>query len=136
MRISRPCRNCVCTGGSFSNVLLTAAFGTGVARWHIFKPKIPIWVNFGGTCNGRCLYTYFMSIWSIFWPFGILCGHLVYFTYDVFWNIFSRFGMLYKEKSGNPVQDHCGLHRSKKPEERIATYLANISRGVGKTDTI
>jgi hypothetical protein len=19
-----------------------------VARWHIFKPKIPIWVNFGG----------------------------------------------------------------------------------------
>jgi hypothetical protein len=21
---------------------------TGVARWFVFKPKIPIWVNFGG----------------------------------------------------------------------------------------
>jgi hypothetical protein len=25
-----------------------------VARWYIFKPKIPIWVNFGESCNGRC----------------------------------------------------------------------------------
>jgi hypothetical protein len=25
-----------------------------VARWHIFRPKIPIWVNFGGYSNGRC----------------------------------------------------------------------------------
>jgi hypothetical protein len=24
-----------------------------VARWYIFKPKIPIWVNFGEFCNGR-----------------------------------------------------------------------------------
>jgi hypothetical protein len=23
-----------------------------VARWHIFKPKIIIWINFGMTCNG------------------------------------------------------------------------------------
>jgi hypothetical protein len=23
-----------------------------VARWHINKPKILIWVHFGGTCNG------------------------------------------------------------------------------------
>jgi hypothetical protein len=34
-------------------------------RWYIFKPKIPIWVNFGGSCDGRC--------WYILWP-------LVYFT--------------------------------------------------------
>jgi hypothetical protein len=40
------------------------------------------------------------SIWSIFaaignilWPFGIFCGSLVYF---------SRFGILDREKSGNP----------------------------------
>jgi hypothetical protein len=26
------------------------------ARWYVFKPKIPIWVNFGGPCNGRCWY--------------------------------------------------------------------------------
>jgi hypothetical protein len=30
-------------------------------------------------------------------PFGIVCGHLVYF---------SRFGMFYQEKSGNPVNEN------------------------------
>jgi hypothetical protein len=50
----------------------------GVARWHIFKPKIPIWVNFGGSCNGRCWYMYFIAIWSILWHFGLFNGHLVY----------------------------------------------------------
>jgi hypothetical protein len=24
-----------------------------VARWFVFKPKIQIWVNFGGSCDGR-----------------------------------------------------------------------------------
>jgi hypothetical protein len=37
---------------------------------------------------------YFTAIVSILWPFGIFCGHLVYFP---------RFGILYQEKSGNPV---------------------------------
>jgi hypothetical protein len=44
---------------------------------HIFKPKIPIWVNFGGPWNGKCRY--------ILRPFGtfygplvyVLCGHVV-----------------------------------------------------------
>jgi hypothetical protein len=36
-----------------------------VARWFIFKPKIPIWVNFGGT----------FGVWKMF----IFCGHLEYF---------------------------------------------------------
>jgi hypothetical protein len=27
-----------------------------VARWFVFKPKIQIWVNFGGSCNVRCWY--------------------------------------------------------------------------------
>jgi hypothetical protein len=36
---------------------------------------------------------FFPNIWDILWPFGTFCGHLVYF---------SRFGMLYQEKSGNP----------------------------------
>jgi hypothetical protein len=27
--------------------------GTRAARWFVFKPKIQIWVNFGGSCNGR-----------------------------------------------------------------------------------
>jgi hypothetical protein len=47
-----------------------------IARWYIFKPKIPILVNFGGSFNGRCLYischlVYFVTIWYILWPFGI-----------------------------------------------------------------
>jgi hypothetical protein len=34
-----------------------------VARWYSFKPKIPIWVNFGGPWNGKG--------WYIQWLFGI-----------------------------------------------------------------
>jgi hypothetical protein len=61
-----------------------------VARWHIFKPKIPIWVHFGGSSKGRC--------WHILLPFGlftaicIFCGHWVYFM--VIWYVFSWFSML------------------------------------------
>jgi hypothetical protein len=42
-----------------------------VARWYIFKPKIPIWVHFVGSRNGKCFFL---------WSFGLLYGHLVYFT--------------------------------------------------------
>jgi hypothetical protein len=55
--------------------------------------KILIWVNFGGTCNRR--------FWSILRPFGLFYGHLIYFM--VIWYIFSHFGMLCQEKSGNPA---------------------------------
>jgi hypothetical protein len=27
-----------------------------VARWYIMKPKIPLWVNFGGPQIGKCWY--------------------------------------------------------------------------------
>jgi hypothetical protein len=40
---------------------------------------------------------YFTDIYYILWPFGTFYGCLVYF---------SRFGMLYKEKSGNPGLGH------------------------------
>jgi hypothetical protein len=40
------------------------------------------------------MLVYLMGIWSILLPFGIFYGYLVYFP---------RFGMLYQEKSGNPV---------------------------------
>jgi hypothetical protein len=59
-------------------------FGIGnrVARWHISKPKFPIWVNFGGSCNvgifyGHLVdftaiwYTYIVVVWKIIWLFGI-----------------------------------------------------------------
>jgi hypothetical protein len=70
-----------------------------VARWHIFKPKIQIWVNLGGSCDGNFWYIfcvhliYFMSIWYISCPFGILHVHLVYFV--AFWYILCPFGIFY-----------------------------------------
>jgi hypothetical protein len=32
------------------------ALQTRVARWFVFKPKIPIWVKFGGPWNGKGWY--------------------------------------------------------------------------------
>jgi hypothetical protein len=37
---------------------------------------------------------------GILWPFGIFYGHLVHFVF--LWYIFSGFGIVYQEKSGNP----------------------------------
>jgi hypothetical protein len=42
-----------------------------VARWFVFKPKIQIWVNFGGSFDGRC--------WLILWPFDLFDGNLAIF---------------------------------------------------------
>jgi hypothetical protein len=44
-------------------------FQTRVARWYIFKPKISMWVNFGGPWN--------VNSWYILWPFEIYYGHLM-----------------------------------------------------------
>jgi hypothetical protein len=57
-----------------------------------------------GIFNGRFVYH------AVIWYF---CGHLVYFM--VIWYIFSRFGMLYQENSGNPgmyMLKKCGFHNS------------------------
>jgi hypothetical protein len=63
-----------------------------VARWFVFKPKIPIWVNFGGSCNGKSWFIlwpfglfngyrkYCMAIWYILWSFGIFSSVLVFCT--------------------------------------------------------
>jgi hypothetical protein len=61
---------------------------TRVARWCISKPKIPIWVNIGGPCNGRC--------WFILRPFGKFYGHLVYML--VIWYICCLFGIFVGSK--------------------------------------
>jgi hypothetical protein len=44
-----------------------------------------------------------MDIWSILLSFGIFYGHSVCFM--IIWYIFIHFGMLYREKPGNPDQD-------------------------------
>jgi hypothetical protein len=77
----------------------------------IFKPKILISVNLGGTCNGRCGYifghlVYVAAIWYILWPFGIFYGHLVYVAaiwyilwplvyFVAIWYILWPFGLFY-----------------------------------------
>jgi hypothetical protein len=72
-----------------------------------FQTKIPNWVIFGGSCNGRCWYIlglvglfyshgkYFMAIWYILWP------------------LFYIFGILYQEKSGNPSRIQCLIQLGK-----------------------
>jgi hypothetical protein len=42
-----------------------------------------------------------MTVWSILGPLEIFYGHLVHVV--VIWYIFSRFGILGQEKSGNPA---------------------------------
>jgi hypothetical protein len=49
--------------GLFYIIDIDAGVSHRVARWYIFKPKIPTWVNFGGPWNGKG--------WYILWPFGI-----------------------------------------------------------------
>jgi hypothetical protein len=65
-----------------------------------FQTKNPNLVKFGRVCNVRC--------WYILLPFGKFSIHLLYFV--AIWDLlrpfgifFPRFGMLYREKSGNPV---------------------------------
>jgi hypothetical protein len=53
-------------------------------------------------------------------PFVTFCGQLVYFM--VIWYIFSRFGILYQEKSGNP-----GFNLSETSLELACTWLEDLS---------
>jgi hypothetical protein len=46
-----------------------------------------------------------MITWNILWRFGIFYDHLVHFAF--IWYIFSGFGFMYQETSGNP--DHHGF---------------------------
>jgi hypothetical protein len=71
-----------------------------VARWFVFKQKIPIWVNFGVPYVDWKRLIYFMTICNISWTFGIFKDHTVHFVF--IWYIFSDFGIMYQEKSGNP----------------------------------
>jgi hypothetical protein len=42
------------SGKALGNILQLSLCTYRVARWFIFKPKIPIWANFVGSFNGRC----------------------------------------------------------------------------------
>jgi hypothetical protein len=67
----------------------------------IFKPKIPILVNFGGGLPVEDVGRFYGHLFYLF------CDRLVYLVaiwYNL-WSsgIFFRFGILLKEKSGNPA---------------------------------
>jgi hypothetical protein len=47
----------------------------------------------------------FLASWYILLPFRIFYSHLVCFVFILV--LFSRFGMSYQEKSGNPGQNVC-----------------------------
>jgi hypothetical protein len=55
--------------------------------WRVLQWKMYVHIFYGHLVN-------FYGHWVYLWTFGIFCSNLVYF---------SRFGMLFQEKSGNPV---------------------------------
>jgi hypothetical protein len=50
------------------------------------------------------MFIYFMAIWNFLWRFGIFNDHFVFI-----WYIFSGFGIMYQEKSGNPGDEHTNV---------------------------
>jgi hypothetical protein len=71
-----------------------------VARWFVFRPKIPIRENFWGPYIDWKRLTHFMSIWNSLQTFGIFYDHSAHFVF--IWYIFSSLGSMHRDKSGNP----------------------------------
>jgi hypothetical protein len=80
----------------------TSILEAWVARWHIFKPKIKIWVIFAGSYNGRG-WLICMDIWSILQPFVIIHGH---------WYILWKFGYIFPVLVGCTKKNLAALFRS------------------------
>jgi hypothetical protein len=73
-----------------------------VARWIVFKTKITILEKIFWASDWK-IFINFMAIWTSLWTSGILCDLSVLFVF--IWYIFSSFGIMHQEKSGNPAQD-------------------------------
>jgi hypothetical protein len=65
-----------------------------------FQTKNPNLGKFLRALDGKMLI-YFMTIWNILRTFGKFYDHLVHFV--LIWYSFSGFGIMYRQKSGNPV---------------------------------
>jgi hypothetical protein len=65
-----------------------------------FLTKNPNLGKFWRALNWKMLI-YCMATWNILLAFGIFCDHLEHFVF--IWLIFSGFGIMYQEKSGNPA---------------------------------
>jgi hypothetical protein len=71
-------------------------FRAGLPDGLFSNKKSQFKVNFGGPLNVGIMYDhleYFMAIWYYLWPFGIVCGHLLYC---------SQFGMFGPRKIWQP----------------------------------
>jgi hypothetical protein len=69
----------------------------------------------------------YMAIWCILWLLGIVHCHLVCIGHLVY---FSRFGILYQEKSGNPgyhMQPEAETHASISPSIFATIFCRNVS---------
>jgi hypothetical protein len=62
-----------------------------------------------------------MTIWNTLRPFGIFYDHLVHFV--LIWYIFSGFGIMYQEKSGNPICDPASLAFFKRDTTELERHL-------------
>jgi hypothetical protein len=92
-----------------------------------FQTKNPNLGKFWRALDWKMLIC-FMVIWNILWPFGIFYDHLVQFVF--IWYIFPVFGIMHKEKSGNPAS---GQSTSSK-KNKLKKVLANTCfRFVGPT---
>jgi hypothetical protein len=89
-----------------------------VARWFVFTPKIPVWVNFGGLWNGKCWYVLWPFGKHILRPFGTIYGRLVN------WIILPVLVCLDLEKSGNP-----GVHQWRLEAEKKERAESLLNRG-------
>jgi hypothetical protein len=68
-----------------------------------FQTKNPNLGKFWRDLDWKMLI-YFMAIWNILRAFEICYAHWIRFL--LIWYIFSGFGTMYREKSGNPGQCH------------------------------
>jgi hypothetical protein len=73
----------------------------GMPDGFCFRTKNPDLGKFWRVLRWKTL-VYFMSTWSTLRPLEILYWHLVNIV--VVWYILPRFGMLYQEKSGSPIE--------------------------------
>jgi hypothetical protein len=93
-----------------------------------FQTKTQIWVGFGGSCNGRC--------WSILCTFDLFYIRLVFLWTFVFfvaiWYIFSPFGTLYQEKSGNPEEEYNFLAQNDFLCDKLLPFVFNVLLSVFK----
>jgi hypothetical protein len=91
-----------------------------VARWDMgfVYQKVVFWVYVFCRALDIC--------WYMLWPLGIFYGNLVHFV--VIWYIYSWFGKLYQDKSGNPVR-----HRETENHRRCLVLASIDAHGLDET---